>query len=404
MTPHYQNNTHQHNQRWQSPWSQIPSDIVSLADYERAVRQHLPSQIQALLFENSLGSGSQLSDRHLSDRALRKNDSNAAALDGYQWLPRVLRPQPVHLNCRLYNPDSAVPVDIQLSHPLWLSPVAHQGLYHPQAELATLQAAKVMSTPAIFSGFGNTPFSQILPKANIGTVQWYWQPTNSQSNSIQARREYNLELINALIDNGMQLLVLTVDAPHSGVRAVSRRLGAQLPEYCQAVNIPTHLQGSSSNQSLKHLLEQAPTWEDIAWLVARCKVPVMLKGILHPEDAQLAKDCGCAGIIASNHGRRVLSDVVPVATCLSKLRAQVGDNMIIIADGGVSSGSDMAKLIALGADAVGIGRGYIYGLAMAGALGVAHVIKLLLEELEVTMAVLGVSDITGLNQASLIQS
>lgn len=122
----------------------------------------------------------------------------------------------------------------------------------------------------------------------------------------------------------------------------------------------------------------------------------MLKGILHPKDAQLAKDSGCAGIIASNHGRRVLADIMPVASCLPKLREYVGDDMIIIADGGVSSGSDMAKLITLGADAVGIGRGYIYGLALAGALGVAHVNKLLLEELEVTMAILGVGSLSEL--------
>ncbi|PNK59832.1 alpha-hydroxy acid oxidase [Psychrobacter sp. FDAARGOS_221] len=397
--PHSQ--SYKHQQRWQPLWSHIPNELVTLADYEHAVRQHLPEQMQALLFENNL-----------------IGDSNKDALDGYQWLPRVLNPKPVDTSCRLYNPYSAVPLDIQLSHPLWLSPVAHQGLYHPQAELATMQAAQVMNTPVILSSFGNTAFDQLLPQANVGVVQWYWQalPAAQAQNisnpsskaSTQARREYNLQLIDTLIESGMQLLVLTVDAPHTGVRAVSRRFGAQLPEYCQAVNMPSisqnHSQANSSESSLAQLLAQAPNWEDIAWLVARCRVPVMLKGILHPQDAQLAKDSGCAGIIASNHGRRVLADIMPVATCLPKLREQVGDDMVIIADGGVSSGSDMAKMIAIGADAVGIGRGYIYGLALAGALGVAHVNKLLLEELEVTMAILGVGNITELRQATLIQS
>ncbi|WP_201545335.1 alpha-hydroxy acid oxidase [Psychrobacter sp. H7-1] len=387
--PH--NHTYQQQQRWQPLWSQIPNELVTLADYEHAARQHLPAQMQALLFENNLTS-----------------DSNKDALDRYHWLPRVLNSKPIDTSCHLYNPHSAVPLDMHLTHPLWLSPVAHQGLYHPQAELETMQAAQVMNTPIVLSSFGNTPFNQLLPQANVGVVQWYWQALPSaqqitvQSNGAltQARREYNLQLIDELIEGGLQLLVLTVDAPHTGVRAVSRRLGAQLSDYCQAVNMPSfshhHSSLNVSENSLTHLLAQAPTWEDIMWLVARCRVPVMLKGILHPKDAQLAKDSGCAGIIASNHGRRVLADIMPVASCLPKLREYVGDDMIIIADGGVSSGSDMAKLITLGADAVGIGRGYIYGLALAGALGVAHVNKLLLEELEVTMAILGVGSLSEL--------
>lgn len=390
-----------HPERWQPIWSQIPAHVVSLEDYEIAARQHLPIEMQAMLFENHL--------THI--------DANAAALDRKQWLPKVLSPALPDMRCHLYNPNSAVPLDITLPHPLWLSPVAHHGFYHPLGEYATLEAANLLQTPCIFSSMGNTPFAKLLPAAQMPTaVQWYWQPlpnsaltTDTHSAcQIQARRNYNLQLIHDVIAQGMTMLVITVDAPHTGVRAVSRRFGARIPSYCQTVNLPEPVDNNKAPindnhpSSLAQLLAQAATWADIEWLVSRCPVPVFLKGILHPEDAQRAKDIGCAGIIASNHGRRAIADISAVADCMASLRAKVGDELIIIADGGVRSGSDMAKLMALGADAVGIGRGYIYGLALAGALGVAHVNKLLLDELEVTMALLGANNLTALRAVELV--
>lgn len=381
-------------ERWQPIWSNIPSHVVTLSDYEQAARQHLPTSIQALLFENNLAAGNPY--------------GNAAALDNKRWLPQMLSPKPIDLGCRLYNPHSAVALDITLPHPLWLSPVAHQGLYHPLAEQATLEAANLLNTPCIFSCQGNTLFADLLPNTAVtNAVQWYWQAPpqqfNQQSGQLstkQASRDYNLQQIEALVAQGMQLLVITVDAPHSGVRAVSRRAQATLPSYCQAVNLPPRADFYSAH-SVNELLALAPDWADIEWLVSRCQVPVLLKGILHPNDAKRAQEIGCAGIVASNHGQRVLADAIAVADMLPELRQSVGDDMVIIADGGVRSGSDSAKLITLGADAVGIGRGYIYGLALAGALGVAHVNKLLLEELQVTMAILGVADVQGLKAAVL---
>ncbi len=386
-------------ERWQPLWSQIPSHIVTLSDYEQAAREHLPVAMQALLFENTLAPSAY---------------SNAAALDKKRWLPQMLRPSPIDLSCHLYNPHSAVPLDMTLPHPLWLSPVAHQGLYHPQAERAMLEAANLLNTPCIFSCQGNTLFSALLPKTTVAhAVQWYWQaPPQSlaqpssqlnaeqTNNTQQGRRDYNLQLVEKLATQGMQLLVITVDAPHSGIRAVSRRVQATLPSYCQAVNLPQS-SARGTAQSVNDLLAQAPDWADIEWLVKRSPVPVLLKGILHPNDAKRARDIGCAGIVASNHGQRVLADAIAVADILPELRHSVGEDMVIIADGGVRSGSDVAKLIALGADGVGIGRGYIYGLALAGALGVAHVNKILLEELQVTMATLGVANVPELREAVL---
>ncbi len=144
-------------------------------------------------------------------------------------------------------------------------------------------------------------------------------------------------------------------------------------------------------------MQQAPTWEDIAWLVQQTSLPVLLKGIVHPEDAQLALQYGVQGLVISNHGGRVLDDCISPLTALQMIRAQLPANFPLVLDGGIRRGSDIFKALALGASAVLIGRPYIYGLAVAGALGVAHVIKILREELEVTMALMGTARLQEIN-------
>ena len=149
------------------------------------------------------------------------------------------------------------------------------------------------------------------------------------------------------------------------------------------------------------LMAQAPTWDDIAFIQQRTSLPIVLKGILNPLDAQKAAELGVAGIVVSNHGGRALDSVPSPVEMLPIIRQTVGDEMMVLADSGVRRGADVVKLMALGANAVLIGRPLMYGLATAGALGVAHTIRLLRDELEMTMALCGVGSIEEINKHCL---
>ena len=137
------------------------------------------------------------------------------------------------------------------------------------------------------------------------------------------------------------------------------------------------------------LLTHAPTWDDVIWLREQTRLPVLLKGITHPADAQQALACGVAGLIVSNHGGRTLDTLPATANLLPAIAQAVGGALPLLVDGGIRRGTDVLKAIALGATAVLVGRPVIHGLANAGATGVAHVIRLLRDELEIAMALSG---------------
>jgi 4-hydroxymandelate oxidase len=175
-----------------------------------------------------------------------------------------------------------------------------------------------------------------------------------------------------------------------------------LPEGVAAQNLLHYSQTTTTGLadhklSLSQLLAQAPRWQDIELIIKNTKLPVYLKGILTPEDALKAKQIGVAGIVVSNHGGRTLDGVCTSIDALPQIRQAVGNDMIILLDSGIRRGSDIFKALALGANSVLIGRPVIYALATAGAMGVAHCLRLLKDELELTMALTGcasISDIT----------
>ena len=140
-------------------------------------------------------------------------------------------------------------------------------------------------------------------------------------------------------------------------------------------------------------MPHAPTWRDLEWLLATTRLPVVVKGILHPDDAVRAVDLGVAGIIVSNHGGRTLDTLPASLDALPAVADRLLGRVPILLDGGIRRGTDIFKAIALGASAVLIGRPYIHALAAAGPLGVAHVLRLLQDELEATMALCGVASL-----------
>jgi 4-hydroxymandelate oxidase len=248
----------------------------------------------------------------------------------------------------------------------------------------------------VLSSFASTPLEDVA-EAATGPLwfQLYWQGDGPATLALAQRAEAA----------GYRALVLTVDAPVSGLRNREQRAAFALPDGIAAVNIakppvlPQLLPGGSA--VFDGMLAIAPTWDDVRWLCRQTRLPVLLKGILHPGDARLAIETGAAGVIVSNHGGRVLDSQWPALNALPGIRSELGAEALILLDGGIRRGTDVFKALALGADAVLIGRPYIHALATAGALGVAHLLKLLREELEVCMALSGCRELSSIGPQAL---
>ena len=359
------------------PLSAIPSDLVSAADYRRHARERLDENALAYL---EGGAADELTCQ-----------ANLQVWQEWALLPRMLRDlRGGHTRCRLLGQE--------LQHPILLAPVAYQQLFHAEGELATAMAAGVMGGAAVLSSFASASLEAVAEVAQ-GPLwfQLYWQGDG----------ERTLALAERAAAAGYQALVLTVDAPVSGVRNREQRAGFQLPAGIIAVNIaePPCLPELQPGQSavFDGLLALAPRWDEVAWLCRHSPLPVLLKGILHPADARHAIEVGVAGVIASNHGGRVLDSQLPAVKMLPAIRQAVGSEALLLVDGGIRRGTDVLKAIALGADAVLIGRPYVHALATAGALGVAHLLKLLREELEVGMALCGCRELAELSPELLVR-
>jgi len=338
---------------------------VSLADYADAARARLEPAIWAYF---SGGAG--------DERTLR---ANVEAWQRLALWPRVLRP--------LAGGHTRVRLGAQvLAHPIMLAPVAHQQLAHPDGEWASALAAATQGAGYVLSTQSNVPMEQVahavLAEQGRGPLwfQLYWQ----------ADRGFNGALVQRAEDAGFEAIVLTVDAPVQGVRDRELRSRFSLPAGVRAV----HLQDAPAPAAAPDtycagLPAHAPDWDDVAWLRAQTRLPVWLKGVLHPADARQVQSLDVAGLIISNHGGRTLDTAPPTAQALPLIRAAVGGEWPLIVDGGIRRGTDVLKAIALGADAVMIGRPMVHALATGGALAVARMLRLLRDELEMAMALTG---------------
>ena len=340
----------------------IPQDIVCAADYERHAREHMSGPTWAYL---QGGAADELT-----------LNANLTAWHGLTLWPRALTAVAGgHTRCTLFGEE--------LAHPIILAPVATQRLFHTEGESAATLAAGVMGGLATVSTQASIPLEDIASQAQ-GPLwfQLYWQ----------ASREATLALAKRAESAGYRALVLTVDAPVSGARNREQRAGFTVPPGIAQTNVaPITLPALEANASVVFdgFMSVAPAWADIEWLTKQTKLPILLKGIMHPEDAVKAVNVGVAGIIVSNHGGRVLDTAPSTLSALAGVVSATHGKIPVIVDGGIRRGTDILKARALGATAVMIGRPYIHALATAGALGVAHLIRLLREELEIAMALTG---------------
>uniref|UniRef100_UPI0035B11BEB alpha-hydroxy acid oxidase n=1 Tax=Piscinibacter sp. TaxID=1903157 RepID=UPI0035B11BEB len=207
---------------------------------------------------------------------------------------------------------------------------------------------------------------------------------------------------------GYEALVLTVDAPVHGARDRERRAGFALPRGIAAVNLAGAPAQRLGGELCGGLLASAPSWDDVAWLRAQTTLPLVLKGVLHPEDAKLAHALGADALIVSNHGGRTLDTALPSAWALPRIADALagvrGGALPLLVDGGIRRGTDVLKAIALGARAVLVGRPIVFALAAAGPQGVAHALRLLRDELEIAMALAGVATLADVSRELLFEA
>lgn len=349
-----------------APLQVIPADVVSAVDYEQRAIGHMDAAAWAYLQGGAA-----------DERTIQAN-LNAWATCNLQ--PRVLADmRGGHTRCTLFGET--------LAHPIILAPVASQCLFHSEGELATTLAASVMQGVAVVSTQASHCLEDIAHhNQSLGQgllwFQLYWQGS----------RDATLALLKRAETADYRALVLTVDAPVSGARNREQRAGFNLPANMANLNVPPTplpLVPEGGSVVFDSLMTVAPTWDDVAWLVKQTSLPIVFKGILHPADAIRAIDVGASGIVVSNHGGRVLDSVTATFHALPEVAKAVNGAVPVLVDGGIRRGTDIIKARALGATAVMIGRPYIHALSVAGALGVAHLIRLLREELEIAMALTG---------------
>ncbi len=357
----------------------IPPDVVSVADYERLARERVDTAAWAFL------------DGGAADEwTLREN---AAAYQRLTLRTRVLED--------LSGGNTAVALfGCRFDAPILLAPVAYHRLYDPDGEIATVVAASAMQTGVVVSTQATVSLEDIASQAT--TPLWFQL-------YIQPDRDFTADLVRRAEAAGYQALVLTVDAPVTGVRNREQRAGFALPPGLESVNLrgmrQPAMRPASNGQLLLGgpLLAAAPTWQDVAWLRGLTKLPLLAKGIMTAEDAQRAVAAGFDGIIVSNHGGRTLDTQPATIDVLGEIASAVSDRVPVLCDGGIRRGSDVFKALALGAKAVLVGRPYMYGLAAAGAPGVAHVIRILRAELEVTMALTGCKDLAAIDAGRVMR-
>lgn len=353
----------------------IPPSVAALSDYEPLARERITEGAWAYI---SGGAGDEWTLRE-----------NLAAFARIPLRQRVLRD--------LSGATTRITLlGMDLAAPILLAPVAFQKLAHPDGELATVTAAGVLDTPMVVSTQASTPIEDIAAHARAPLwFQLYIQPD----------RDFTADLVRRAEAAGYRALVLTVDAPVNGLRNREQRAGFALPHGVDAVNLRSmRMLPSASPEMLLFgtpLLEAAPTWPDLAWLRGLTRLPILLKGITDPEDARRAVTAGIDGLIVSNHGGRSLDGLPATIELLPKIVEATAGAVPVLLDGGIRRGADILRALALGASAVLVGRPYVYGLAAAGALGVAHVIRILRAELELAMALSGCGEVAAIDGSVL---
>lgn len=290
--------------------------------------------------------------------------------------------------------------DRHYEYPILLAPTGYHKLVHPDGEIETVKGANLAETTLCAATFSTVTFEEM---SAISKRPLWFQVY------VQTDRAFTKSLIDRAVAAGCEAIVVTVDVPVNGPRDRELRAGFKLPRGVERANLSglgsaisaaAHRPGGRNIYSATHGADV--TWKDIDWLRSIIPVKLLLKGILHPEDAKLAVRAGCDGIIVSNHGGRSLDTVPATIDALPGIFRSVEARVPLLLDGGVRRGVDAFKALAKGATAVMIGRSYLYGLAAGGFAGLARVLEILRTELEMTMGLIGCTALSQISDSFLL--
>jgi isopentenyl diphosphate isomerase/L-lactate dehydrogenase-like FMN-dependent dehydrogenase len=325
--------------------------------------------------------------------------ANRAAFDRWRIVPRFLR----DVSTRKLTRDI---LGTHFPAPIALAPVGVQGIVHKDAELAVARAAGDVGLPMVLSTVSTYPLEQVAAEGSGPKwFQLYWPREREVAASFIARAKAA----------GFTALVVTLDTfilawrPRDLSRAYLpflHRMGLANYESDPAFlagldKAPDEDPGGSVLRWMSMFGDPGKTWDDLEWLREQWDGPILLKGVLHPDDASRAADAGIEGVIVSNHGGRQIDGEIASLEALPEVVAAVGDRMTVLLDSGVRTGSDVIKALALGARAVLIGRPYVYGLGLGGEDGVRHVLRSLLAEFDLSMALSGCASLDDLGRQIL---
>jgi 4-hydroxymandelate oxidase len=333
--------------------------LLSLFDFEEAARARV-----------SHGAWARISGAAADEITLRWNHE---AYEHIRLKPRVLMDvSKLDTRVTLFGQE--------LPFPVLLAPTGGQRLIHPEGELAAVRGAAAANATYVISSSASLRVEDIA-RAAKGPV-WFQL-------YVQKDRGFTRALVQAAEDAGCRALCVTVDSPVFGARNREDRAKSELPER----ELP-NLQG-------KDYLDPGLTWKDIDWLRSFVRRPLLLKGVLNPDDAATGVKAGVAGIIVSNHGARNLDTVPATIDALPLVVEKVEGRVPVLVDGGIRRGTDVVKALALGAQAVQIGRPYLWGLGIGGAEGVTRVVAILRKEFEMAMALLGRPTLASIDRSVL---
>lgn len=337
--------------------------LVTVADYERAAAARLPAGPLAYY------AGGAMDERTLAD--------NLAAFRRRRFVPRMMRDvSTVDMSTTILGRRWPLP--------LWVAPTALQRMAHPDGELATARAAAARGLTFGLSSSASTDMADI---AAIGGPRWYQVYLLADPGARRA-------MVERAVDLGYEALVLTVDLQRLGRRERDIRVGFTIPPGVFLPNI-ARAAGVAPQDAPQVPFIASLQWEHLEWL-ATFNLPVLIKGVLHPDDARLAIDHGAAGIVVSNHGGRQLDGTIASLDALPAIVEAVAGRVPVLLDGGVRRGSDILVALALGAAAVGVGRPALWGLAVDGEPGVGRVLDLLTGELDLAMALSGSANVAAI--------